>query len=211
MKTREPVEGGCDANDCRANAYQFIVNGTLSEEGDLMNSHKDFNNLIKEQKDVLLRIYEENHTHVRHYEDQRSRAANIIIIATVGLVGLMAAGGLKRADWLLCAALIVLGFFGAVFTTIHYECICYYKRRTGECSEALEALLLNGKELTEKQVREKFEKILRADDWEHQEKLPKLRGIPFLSKLRALWPLTISMIGILLLLFIIFFNFTLRE
>lgn len=183
----------------------------LLEEGTLMNNPEDLNSLLKEQKDVLLRMYQENRAHVRHYEDQRSRAANIIIIATVGLVGLMATGGLKRADWLLSAALIILGFYGAVFTAIHYECICYYKRRAGECGEALEALLFKGVELNEEQIQEKFEKILRADDCEYEEKLPKLRGISFLSKLRALWPLTISIIGILLLLFLIFFNFNLPE
>lgn len=189
-----------------------LVNAeSLEEPTSLMNAPTDLTRLIAEQKDVLLRMYQENRAHVRHYEDQRSRAANIIIIATVGLIGLMAHGGLKRPDWLLSAALIILGFYGAVFTAIHYECICYYKRRAGECGETLKALLFKGEGLNEEQIQEKFEKILRADDCEHEEKLPKLRGIPFLSKLRALWPLTISIIGILLLLFLIFFNFTLLE
>jgi hypothetical protein len=176
----------------------------LSEGGDPMNAHEDFNNLLKEQKDVLLRIYQENRTHERHLEDQRATASNIIVLATVGLIGFIASGNLTCQDWQLSIALIILGVYGAMFTAVYYESIEQYRQRIGKCCKALEDLLF--KELNKEQIQEMFVNILSMDGCAPEEKFPKLRGRSHLTKVRALWPLTISIVGVVLTACILFFK-----
>jgi uncharacterized membrane protein YbhN (UPF0104 family) len=169
-----------------------------------MNAHEDLNNLLKEQKDVLLRIYQENRAHERHLEDQRATASNIIVLATVGLIGFMANSGLTCQDWQLSIALIILGVYGAMFTAIYYESIEQYRHRVGKCCKGLEDLLF--KELNKEQIQEMFKNILSMDGCAPEEKFPKLRGLPHITKVRALWPLTISIVGVVLTACILFFK-----
>lgn len=171
-----------------------------------MDSHRDLNNLLKEQKDVLLGTYQENRTHVRHLEAQRATASNIIILTTIGLIGLMANGDLNCKDWPLSIALIVLGVYGAMFTAIHFECIRHYRRRARECFKSMEVLLFKGEQSDGGQSQRVFENIQSIDDCEHEERFPALRGLPFLTKVRAIWPLTISVGGMIVLLWLALFS-----
>ncbi len=161
-----------------------------------MSAHKDFTNSLREQKDVLLRIYQENRTHERHLEQQRATASNIIVLAAVGLTGFMVTGGLTCEDWELSIVYIILGVYGGMFTAIYYESIEQYRQRIGKCCKAIEELLF--KELTEEQIQKMFENILSMDGCAPKERFPRLRGRSRLTKLRALWPLTISIIGVVL-------------
>lgn len=171
-----------------------------------MSASEDLNSALNEQKTVLLGIYQENRSHVRHLESQRATASNIIIVTTVSLAGVMGINNLTCADWPLTVALIILGIYGTMFTAIHYECIRSYRLRAGECCKALEVLLSKREKSSEEQTQEMLKKILNMSDCEHEEKLPQLRELPFLTKVRALWPLTISIIGIIATFGIVLFK-----
>lgn len=173
-----------------------------------MNTHEDSNDLLKEQKDVLLTIYQENRAHERHLENQRATASNIIVLAASGIIGFIATGTLTCEDWQLSIALIILGVYGAMFTALYYESVEQYRDRVSKCCGALQDLLCRG--LNKEELQKKLEEILSMDGCAPKEKFPKLRGRSHLNKLRALWPLTISVIGVLLTACILFFKCYLR-
>ena len=176
-----------------------------------MNTHEGFN-LFKEQKDILLGMYHDSRTHLRHYEAQRSTASNIIIVTTVALIGFMAQGGLTCADWPLSVGLTFLGIYGYLFIAILFErALCHRDRAAayyGELKE-LDTFLLRreepkeGQELTKTYHPKTLEEIQVASDKEH-DKLVRLRDLPFVSKCRVLWPLVISFIGVLITVYVFF-------
>ncbi|MCU1264603.1 MAG: hypothetical protein JWM21_921 [Acidobacteria bacterium] len=143
------------------------------EEPQLMTAVADSSRLMSERKDVLLGLYQENRTHLRHHESQRSTVTNIILVTTVGLVGLVRE--LTFNDWPLLLAMILVGAFGTVFNAKQNEQVRRYKARSWEYDEALDELLFKGT-TTLKSIREK------ADD-ESSSKF---------SLVRVLWPLAIS-------------------
>jgi hypothetical protein len=159
-----------------------------------MNPPTDLNSFIKERKDVLLGIYQENRTHARHHEGQISKAANIMILATLGLVTVIANDStLNLKDWPLTCSLILIGVYGTIFTTYHFERICRCKNLANRYRQALDDLLFKN----EGQNPQTLEKLHRLNDGEHDEKYPSTLGLRFVSKVRVLWPLTISLIGII--------------
>lgn len=107
------------------------------------NQSTDPNNLLQVQKDVLLAMHCENRAHARHYEGQRATVSNIIMLATVALIGMIAQGGLRHEDWPLTASIALLGGFGAVFTTLYHIRITRYEKRADECQLALDVLVFD--------------------------------------------------------------------
>ena len=76
----------------------------------------------KIQADIFWKMYQENVTHARHQETQRSTVANVILVIAAGLI---TAIGLNKsidiADSPLACLLIALGIFGLGFSSKHYE------------------------------------------------------------------------------------------
>lgn len=152
-------------------------------------------NLIKEQKDVMLSIYQENRANARHHESQISIVSNIIILSTVGLVGFMAND--YQLDWKdlpLLFGLITIGIYGPFFISYHFKRIRRSKKRAEKYFEALDELLLKGADFSQT-----LKDIHRADS-----DLPKLRGVTLVAAaFRILWPLTISLIGIIITVYVL--------
>jgi hypothetical protein len=158
-----------------------------------MNPPNPLQSFIKERKDVLLCIYQENRTHARHHEGQISTASNIIIISTLGLVGVMANDHcLNWKDWPLSCSLILIGLYGAMFTKYHFECICRCKKRSDKYRQVLDDLLFKNAEHNQPTLEE----IHNVNDSEHDKRFPEWCDVPLIGKFRVLWPLTISLIGI---------------
>ena len=162
-----------------------------------MTPPKCLDNLIKEQKDVMLCIYQENRANARHHESQISTVSNIIILSTLGLVGLMANDyHLDRKDLPLLFGLIIIGIYGPFFISYHFKRIRRSKKRADKYFEALDELLVKGANFSQK-----LKDIHRADDSEPD----KLRGLKLVAAaFRILWPLTISLIGIIITVYVLF-------
>jgi hypothetical protein len=152
---------------------------------------KCLDNLIKEQKDVMLCIYQENRANARHHESQISAVSNIILLSTMGLVGFMANDyHLDRKDLPLLFGLIITGIYGPFFISYHFKRIRRSKKRAEEYYKALDELLFKGVDFSQT-----FKDIHHPDDFEPD----KLRGLTLVAAaLRILWPLTISLIGIII-------------
>jgi hypothetical protein len=119
-----------------------------SIETNLVSPPDDRNSLIKEQKDVLLGMYCESCTHARHYEAQRATISSIIILGTVGMIGFI--GHLDHDDWPLVVSIMLLGFFGSMFTRTYSKLTSFHHERAKKYSNALDALLSGPTETTEK-------------------------------------------------------------
>lgn len=163
---------------------------TPPKEGALMNAPGDLNGLAKERRDILWGLYQENIAHARHHETIRATASNIILLISVTLIGFIAHGGLSINDWPLTGAMIPIGIYGAMFTSTYFESICRYQRRAKKYFLALASLVRPA------EAPQTLEYGLDGDDCSHDEMLPKFRDLSWLSLLRTLWPLTISLIGI---------------
>jgi hypothetical protein len=165
-----------------------------------LNTHTDANSFVKERKDALLAMYQENRAHARHHESQRLTVTSIIIAATVGLVSLIAHNSLSREDWPLTFALILIGLYGTFFTATQFERVRLYKHRANEYRDALDALLFtaNGGRVTQT-----LKSIIEKSDKEHCEQFPLLRKLAAVKSFWILWPLTIAVIGTVATLYVL--------
>jgi hypothetical protein len=75
----------------------------------------------------LARLYEGQVQHLRHHEVMRSQATNYILVASVGLLSLLAAKGIFGYGWeptgkiLVCILIVLLNGFGALMSLKHSE------------------------------------------------------------------------------------------
>ncbi|HJQ34449.1 MAG TPA: hypothetical protein VJ866_19875 [Pyrinomonadaceae bacterium] len=145
---------------------------------------------IKEQKDILWAMYQDSILLARSQEAQRVKVSNIILLTSVAVVGVVAHGGLTISDWPLTGALIPLGVYGAFFTSTCFESICRYQKRARKHYQAFASLVSTG------EPRQSLEEIISVDDCEHDEALPNFGRLSWLSLLRTLWPLMISLMGL---------------
>ena len=174
-----------------------------SKEGDLTRPPGDSNSLLKEQKDVLLGMYCESCTHARHYEAQRATISNIIMLATVGLVGVIAQNGFTLDDRPLIIAIVLIGACGAVFTTLYYRRIVRFGKRADEYLLALDVLVFGWPSEGTKLEPRTLQAILNEADLPEKKKTyaKELRTRvrrERLALLRMFWPLLISLVALVL-------------
>lgn len=173
-----------------------------SKERDLTNPPNEVVSLIKEQKDVLLAMYCENRAHARHYEGQRATVSNIIMLATVALIGIIAQGDLTFEDWPLTASIALLGGFGAVFTTLYQTRITRYEKRADECHLALDVLLFGWPGESHKLEPRTLTAIVKEADLPEDAKIyanndrPRFRR-ERMAWFRKLWPVAIAVLALI--------------
>lgn len=161
-----------------------------------MNAYLESSAFIKERSGALMGMYQENRAHARHHESQRVTVSSIIIASSVGLVSLISAGGLTRADWPLTAALVSIGLFGTMFTATQYERIRLYKRRANEYRRALDDLLFKEAE-GEGRAPDTLEGVTGNADREHRKRFPLLCRVSGVKSFWIFWPMMIALIGTL--------------
>lgn len=165
------------------------------------NQSTDPINLIDVQKDVLLGMYCESCTHARHYEDQRATISNIIMLATVGLIGFIAQGELTRDAWPLTVAIALVGAFGAVFTFLYFRRIKRFEKRSDEYRLALDVLVFGWSPEGKKLEPRTLDAILSEADLPDTHKT-YVKEYPTRTKperiawFRMLWPLAIALLAI---------------
>lgn len=168
-----------------------------------MNTHTESSTLVKERSGALLGMYQENRAHARHHESQRVTVSSIIVASSVGLVSLVSAGGLTRADWPLTAALISIGLCGTMFTATQFERIRLYKRRANEYRRACDDLLFKGVGGAA-QTPDTLEGIIVNADREHRKRFPLLCSVSGVKWFWIFWPLTIAIIGTLATAYVLY-------
>ncbi len=93
----------------------------------------------KDAQDVWWGLYQENLTHARHHEQQRTAVTGFFAAVSAGILGII---GLDRcishADWPLLALLFVFGAFGALLTAKQYERYTHHMERARQYRTALE-------------------------------------------------------------------------
>jgi len=154
-----------------------------SKDADLTSLSRNSDNLLREQKDVLLGMYCECCTQARHYENKRATVSNIIMLATVGLIGYI--HHLDHEDWPLTAAIALVGVFGAVFTKFYFDRISCYEAAAVRFKNALRALLFKP-QAPGKDSENTLDCILDQVD------VSPAKGARF----RMYWPLFIALFGL---------------
>jgi hypothetical protein len=87
---------------------------------------------------TLLALYQENTTHGRHHETQRSTVAAILLTITAGVVSVVTYDRtLNLFDIPLTAFVIVLGIFGVIFSRTHYTLYRMHMDRAAAFRDAL--------------------------------------------------------------------------
>jgi hypothetical protein len=160
----------------------------------LTNPIAEPNSLMRERKEVLLGLFQENLTHVRHSESQMTTATNIVLLATVGLIGLVQ--DIRHEDWPLAMAIILVGLFGTVFNANQRQQIRCYKARAEKYYEALDNLIFE-EPATLKQI------LAEAANDEPRARFPKLLKLSQSHLLRSFWPLAISIIAALFMTYMV--------
>ena len=157
-----------------------------------LSSHMD-PDIQRQQKDVLLGMYCESCTHVRHYEAKRATVSNIIMLASVGLIGYI--HRLDHEDWPLVGAIVLVGLFGAAFTKFYFDCISSCERRADELRNALNALLFQPSVPTRDSPNTLIDILARADGISPHEL--EQGSKPKMVWLRKFWPLGITVLALI--------------
>lgn len=148
------------------------------------------------QHDIIWRLYQENRIQARHFDDQRAKISNIIIAAAVGLTA--AIGQLQHGDWAVCLVIMLLGLFGAIFTTAYAKLARLFMRRAKTCLMALDISDGCGSEILPIGIRQQLERAASANqDPTKSSKLIRNDLLPML------WPLIITVIAGLFMIYIL--------
>jgi hypothetical protein len=140
----------------------------------------------RERTEVLLRLFQEYSVRACHYESQRATVGNIIIIGTVGLIGLI--GPLDHDDWPLTLSIALIGVFGGGFTASYLGRIKRCQEKAKKHRAELSILLFKGRGNTLESLAD-----VTSDQPVSEWRQP-LKKAGFITAL--LWPLVITVIAL---------------
>ena len=127
----------------------------------------------KPDVDVLLRLYEEQWTQVRHLEEQRATVTNLIVIIASAILGFIVQQGLSVEILPVSLLLIVLGIYGALTSEKYYERIQLCIKRSTVFRDQIDKL----------QPKMNLSQLMKDFNTQHKERFPRLSKI----SLRSLW------------------------
>ena len=151
---------------------------------------------MNEENDILICMYQEHLKQARHQENQRSTMANLILIISTGLLGVIALDKtFSFSDLPLAIFLFFLGLYGAIFTIKYYERFKLHYERS-------------------RNIRKEFDrrfKDLGISGLQKEADKKTKEFFPIMFKLRLYWLwisllLIVSILGLGLLLSIIVMN-----
>jgi hypothetical protein len=161
-------------------------------------------------RDIFWKMYQENVTEGRHHETQRATVTNLVItIAAAALALVTFDKAITTVDLPLTIFLVLLGMFGAAFSSKYYERFQLHMERARAYRNAIDSLLPNFNTLSEPVWN-----LKEIADAEHEESILKVakgkkkktnwqRWMTFIHKRRLyqLWltfHLLIALIGLIL-------------
>ncbi len=96
---------------------------------------------MADEKDVLLAMYNDECTHRRHHETQRSNVANLLLAISSALIGVMLVDGkLARPDHYLGIFMFLIAIFGILLTAKLYERFDLHRERAKKIRYRLDHL-----------------------------------------------------------------------
>jgi len=96
---------------------------------------------MKDEAEILWKLYQEHCTWERHHEQQRASVTNFFIAVAAGILGVISLDqGLTENDLPLTVFLTAQGLFGALFAAKHYEVFSMHQSRAGQYRDALDSL-----------------------------------------------------------------------
>ena len=145
---------------------------------------------MKDKTDILWGMYQEHNVASRHHETLRANVTNFILLVGGGIGTLISSQGFTRADLPLSILLILLGFFGVVFSASHSGRYLAHKMRATAYRDQLDTLLFQeGKTLRE---------IKNEADEKRKKENPSLRILVATHWLWLAFPLVIAILGVVL-------------
>jgi len=148
--------------------------------------------------ELLWRLYADNREYARAHEGQRSMAANLVVAVSAGLLGMATLDQkLTSADLPLTLFIIVVGLFGAVFSSKHYERTRLHLNRAKQYLKRLNELF----------PQDQIIELQKQGDSENERAFPRLSHM----KLNSLWNcfyLLISLLGLFLSCYIVILAFS---
>ena len=127
----------------------------------------------KPEVDILLKLYEEQWTQVRHLEDQRATVTNLIVVIASAMLGFIVQQGLSVEILPVSLLLIVLGVYGALTAEKYHERIQLRIKRSTVFRDQIDKM----------QPKMNLAQIMKDYDSQHKERFPRLSKIG----LRSLW------------------------
>ncbi len=152
---------------------------------------------LKIQKELLWGLYQEYRNHARHNETMRANIINYLIASSAGLVSLIALGGLHRDDSPLTIVLMAVGLLGFLFSASYTERSLGNKHRANQVIDKLDSLWFKESPNNMADIKRNADKDREGD------KL--FLVVRVASNSHVLWlifPLLISLIGVILTVFI---------
>jgi hypothetical protein len=163
-----------------------------TEEAQLMTPLAESGSVTRDRKDLLLGIYQENRCQARHYETVRATVVSFTLAAAVGISALIAHGDLTRKDWPLAVVLVVIGIYGAIFTSFYFKRISCYEQMAEEFCNELD--LLFGTDETGKKPR-RLKEIQDCAMTNHKRRFSNWRELDKVDLFRMYWPISISILA----------------
>jgi hypothetical protein len=127
----------------------------------------------KPEVDVLLKLYEEQWTQVRHLENQRATVTNLIVVIASAILGFIVQQGLSVEIIPVSLLLIVLGIYGALTSEKYYERIQLCIKRSTVFRDQVDKTY----------PKMNLAQIMKEFNVQHKERFPRLSKI----SLRSLW------------------------
>jgi len=151
--------------------------------------------------EVFWQLYQENRIQARHFDDQRVKIGNIILLTAVGLTAAAAANTLQFEDWPLCLCIMLLGAFGSIFTTAYAKIAKLFMVRAKVCLRELDGCLSpsHDSECAPMSVRQR----LKTANSEYAEASASLDKLIRNDVLPMLWPLIITVVAEFFMLYIL--------
>lgn len=139
-------------------------------------------------RDACWKLYAEHCTHVRHHETQRSTVAASILAIAAALLGLITYDkAITVTDLPLSALVILLGGFGALFSSKQYERASLHTERARRYRDAVDATLED----------RPLKRLKSAADNKHSAEFPHMEKLRLNKFWVALYVL-LAMIGVIL-------------
>ncbi len=154
----------------------------------------ELEDLAKERRDLLWKMYNESRTQLRQYRAERASASNLILLTSIGVIGFISRKPLALDVWPMTVGLVVIGLCGTAFIANHFECIARSKERADSYFAALNAMIEIESPNIDAIAKAPVKSLVNHVDHEDQN-FPKLRTLGLLGKFRVLWPLAIALMG----------------
>jgi hypothetical protein len=137
---------------------------------------------MPDASDILIKLYDEQRSMVRHHEQQRATISNFLITIAAGLLGLIAHFSFAKDTFGLAVALVFLGIYGGLICEKHYERSRFHASRAQKYRGRIAELVPDAQ----------INQLHILADAEHRSKFPHMEK----KHLHSMWLILHAMISL---------------